>query len=110
MARPGPEEPGQYSFGDRSRVERILKAGGFRDATFEVIDRPVWMGATVADIVDGLARFGPLAASFAEAEPGAADKAKQAIAAALQPHQGPDGVILPGSCWLVRAIVSPTLT
>ena len=32
MARPGPEEPGQYSFGDRARVERILTRGGLRGA------------------------------------------------------------------------------
>jgi ubiquinone/menaquinone biosynthesis C-methylase UbiE len=105
IPRPGPEDPGQYSFGDRSRVERILKAGGFRDASFEVVDRPVWMGATVSDIVEGSPRFGPLAAAFAEAAPEAAEKAKQAIADALQPHQGPDGVVMPGSCWLVRASV-----
>jgi ubiquinone/menaquinone biosynthesis C-methylase UbiE len=107
IARPGPEDPGQYSFGDRARVERILKAGGFRDASFEVVDRPVWMGASPADIVEGATRFGPLSAVFAEAAPEAADKAKQAIAAALAPHQGPDGVVMPGSCWLVRATSAP---
>jgi ubiquinone/menaquinone biosynthesis C-methylase UbiE len=101
--RPGPEEPGQYAFGDRSRVERILKAGGFRDASFEVVDRPVWMGPSPEEIADGSTRFGPLAAVFAEAAPDAAEKAKQAMVAALRPHQGPDGVVMPGSCWLVRA-------
>jgi SAM-dependent methyltransferase len=110
LARPGPEEPGQYSFGDRARVERILKAGGFRDASFEVVDRPVWMGASPAEIADGATRFGPLAAAFAEAAPDAADKARQAIVAALAPHQGPDGVVMPGSCWLVRATVAPSAT
>jgi ubiquinone/menaquinone biosynthesis C-methylase UbiE len=103
LERPGPEDPGQYSFGDRARVERILKMGGFRDAAFEVIDRLVWMGSSVAEIVEGSTRFGPLAAAFAEAAPDAAEKAKQAIASALAPHQGPDGVVMPGSCWLVRA-------
>jgi hypothetical protein len=33
----------------------------------------------------------------------AIDKAKAAIAAALEPHLGPDGVVLPGACWLVSA-------
>jgi ubiquinone/menaquinone biosynthesis C-methylase UbiE len=103
LTRPGPEDPGQYSFGDRARVERILKAGGFRDASFEMVDRPVWMGPSVAEIVEGSTRFGPLAAVFAEAAPDAVEKAKQAIASALEPHQGPDGVVMPGSCWLVRA-------
>ena len=33
----------------------------------------------------------------------AVDKAKAAIIAALAPHQGADGVALPGACWVVRA-------
>ena len=103
IPRPGPEDPGQYSFGDRARVERILREASFRDASFEAIDRPVWMGASAADIAEGATRFGPLAAAFAEAAPDAVDKARQAIAAALEPHQGPDGIELPGACWLVRA-------
>jgi ubiquinone/menaquinone biosynthesis C-methylase UbiE len=103
MQRPGPEDPGQYSFGDKARVERILKESGFGVPTIEPVERPVWLGPTVAEIVDGAGRFGPLARAFADAEPGAIEKAKGAIAAALEPHQGPDGVILPGACWLVRA-------
>lgn len=103
LPRPGPEEPGQYSFGDRARVERILASAGFREPTFEPLDRPVWMGPSVAEIVAGAARFGPMARAFAEAEPAAAERARGAIAAALAPHVRDDGVWLPGACWLVRA-------
>jgi ubiquinone/menaquinone biosynthesis C-methylase UbiE len=103
IERPGPEEPGQYSFGDRARIERILKESGFAAPAIQPVDRPVWLGAAADQIADGMTRFGPLARSFAEAEPAAVDKAKAAIIAALQPHQGPDGVILPGACWVVRA-------
>ena len=103
IPRPGPEDPGQYSFGDRARVERILKGAGFSAPTIEAFERPVWLGPTVAEIVDGAGRFGPLARAFADAGPAAVEKAKAAIATALEPHQGPDGVVLPGACWLVRA-------
>ena len=106
IPRPGPEDPGQYAFGDKSRVERILKAGGFRDASFEVVDRPVWMGPSIEEFLLGATRFGPLATAFADAEPAAAEKAKQAIAEALKPHMGPEGIVMPGSCWLVRATPS----
>jgi SAM-dependent methyltransferase len=103
IPRPGPEEPGQYSFGDRARVERILKGAGFDSPAIQPVERPVWMGPTVAEIVDSAGRFGPMARAFADADPGAIEKAKAAIAAALEPYQGPDGVVLPGACWLVRA-------
>ena len=37
------------------------------------------------------------------ARPRAAEKAKAAIAEVLASHQGPNGVMLPGACWLVSA-------
>ena len=104
--RPGPEDPGQFAFGDRARVERILGDAGFKALRFEPIDRQIWMGDSVAEVVAGAGRFGPLARAFANAEPAAIEKAKQAIADVLAPHQGPDGVRLPGACWLVRANAS----
>lgn len=106
LQRPGPEEPGQYSFGDRHRVERILKEAGFVGTTLEPFDVPVYMGQDVAEIVANADRFGPLARPFAEATPEAANKARAAIAEALAPHAKPDGVRLPGACWLVRARAS----
>jgi len=101
--RPGPEEPGQYSFGDRARVERILKEAGFASPAIQAVDRPVWLGPTPDAIADGMTRFGPLARVMAEAEPAAVEKAKAAVIAALKPHQGADGIVLPGACWVVRA-------
>jgi SAM-dependent methyltransferase len=104
--RPGPEDPGQFSFGERARVERILGEAGFHKLRIEPIDRQIWMGPSVADVLAGAGRFGPLARAFAGAEPAAIEKAKQAIAQALAPHEGPDGVRLPGACWLVQANAS----
>jgi SAM-dependent methyltransferase len=106
LQRPGPEEPGQYSFGDRHRVERILKESGFVGTTLEPLDLPIYMGQDVAEVVANADRFGPLARPFAEATPDAADKARAAIAEALAPLARPDGVRLPGACWLVTARAS----
>lgn len=103
VERPGPEEPGQYSFGDRARVERILKGAGFGAASFEPVDRPMRLGETIAETLDNLGKFGPLARLFAETSPAQVARAKEAIAAALQPHVTADGVQLTGACWLVRA-------
>jgi SAM-dependent methyltransferase len=104
--RPGPEDPGQFAFGDRARVERILGEAGFKALRFEPIDRQIWMGDTVAEVVAGAGKFGPLARAFAGAEPAAIERAKRAIAEVLAPHEGPEGVRLPGACWLVRASAS----
>ncbi len=106
LPRPGPEDPGQYSFGDRNRVERILKESGFGAISIQPLDRPVFMGQTIADILENAGRFGPLARAFAEATPEQIAKAKAAIAETLKPHETPDGVRLPGACWLVTAKAS----
>lgn len=101
--RPGPEDPGQYAFGDRTRVERILKDSGFGTPSFRPLDRSIPMGKDVADVIDNLGKFGPLARLFAEATPEQSEKAKAAIAGVLAPHATADGVRLAGACWLVSA-------
>lgn len=103
MPRPGPEDPGQYSFGDRARVERILTGAGFGTPAIEPLDVQMWMGDDVADVLANAGRFGPLARAFADVPPAVVAKAKKAIAEALAPHATSDGVILPGACWLVSA-------
>jgi SAM-dependent methyltransferase len=99
----GPEDPGQYSFGERTRVERILKASGFGAPSFRPLDHPIWLGRDIADAVEGLTARGPMARRLADATPQQVEKAKAAIATALEPHRSGDGIFLPGACWLVSA-------
>ena len=103
MPRPGPEEPGQFAFGDRARVERILTGAGFAGLAIEPLDVEIWMGRDPADVVANAGRFGPLARPLAEADPAAAVQAKAAIIEAMAPHATNEGVSLPGACWLVSA-------
>lgn len=103
MERPGPEDPGQYAFADPARVERILKAAGFGAPTFRKLDEMNFMGRDVADVLDNLGKFGPLARLFGEATAEQGANARQAIAEALAPHARPEGISLPGACWLVSA-------
>lgn len=101
-----PEDVGQFSFGDRARVERILAEAGFGTARIEPVDRSIWIGDSIAEVLASAERFGPLARAFAGAEPAAIERAKRAIAEALAPHETRDGVRLPGACWLVEAKAS----
>ncbi len=103
IERPGPEDPGQYSFGDRARVERILTQSGFRDVAIEPVDRMLTQGKDIPEVLERVSEFGPLARLFKEATPEQIAKARAAIAEALKPHAKADGVVLAGACWLVRA-------
>ena len=88
MPRPGPEDPGQYSFGDRARVERILKEAGFATPGIEPLDRPIWLGSTAADVAETIGRFGPMARAFADAEPAAIEKAQDGDRRGAGPSPG----------------------
>jgi SAM-dependent methyltransferase len=103
MERPGPEDPGPFAFGDRARVERILKESGFGSPAIQPVDLPVPVGNDPAEVAENQGRFGALARMFAEATPDQVAKAKQAVAEALKPYAGKEGVRLPGACWLVTA-------
>ena len=103
MERPGPEDPGQYSFGDRARVEFILGQAGFSGLSIEPVDLMLNQGKDIPSVMQQIGDFGPLARAFKNAEPEQIAKAKEAIAEALKPHATPDGVKLAGACWLVRA-------
>jgi SAM-dependent methyltransferase len=103
MQRPGPEDPGQYSFGDRNRVERILTEAGFKDLSIEPVDLMMNQGKDIPDVLDRIGDFGPLARAFKDMSPERIAKAKAAIAEALEPHATADGIKLAGACWLVRA-------
>lgn len=103
MQRPGPEDPGQYSFGDRSRVERILTEAGFKGLSIEPVDLMMTQGKDIPDVLDRIGDFGPLARAFKDLAPEEIAKAKAAIAEALKPYATADGVKLAGACWLVRA-------
>jgi SAM-dependent methyltransferase len=103
MERPGPEDPGQNSFGDRARVERILAGAGFAAPSFEPVDLMLSQGKDIPDVLQRIADFGPLARRFKDSTPEQIAKAKDAIGEALKPYATPDGVKLAGACWLVRA-------
>lgn len=66
--RPGPDEPGQFSFEDPERVRRILDAAGWSDVVMEAYSPTLSVGVSVADAVDFLSQMGPTAQPLAEAD------------------------------------------
>jgi SAM-dependent methyltransferase len=104
--RPGPEDPGPFAFGDRTRVERILGEAGFGPPSVRPLDRLIRLGKDLDEALDGVTRLGPASRLFVDATPAESAAAKAAIAEALRPHVGPGGVMLAGACWLVSAAQS----
>jgi len=72
--RPGPEEPGQFSFEDETRVRRILEGAGWSDVTIEPYSPELEIGNSVADAIDFLSQMGPTAQPLAEADEATREK------------------------------------
>jgi SAM-dependent methyltransferase len=99
----GPEEPGQFSWGDPARVRRILDGAGFSDVVLTPLDLSFNLGADVAEA----AEFATFIGQGARLLHGVPDETRQAAIVAFKDffkqHEGPNGVSLPGALWLVSA-------
>ncbi len=101
--RPGPEDPGPYSFREPDRVRRILTEAGWSAIAIEELDADAYMGADLNEAVANFLAMGPIA-SLVQAAP---DDKRAAIAAelrtALPESVTVGGVILHAARWLVSA-------
>ncbi|CAN5361283.1 methyltransferase domain-containing protein [soil metagenome] len=102
----GPEEPGQFSWADPARVRRILEGAGFRTVTLTPYDPAMqYAGPGGASEAATLAmQVGPVVRATANAPQDLRDRVRAALEAFFQKHDGPQGVVMPGAIWIVRAL------
>ncbi len=99
----GPEEPGQFAWGDPARVRRILGGAGFRDVALTPLDLPVTLGANAAEAAEFATYIGQGARLLHGLPDATRDAARASFEAFFRQHEGPGGVSLPGGLWLVSA-------
>ncbi len=104
LEAPDPSAPGPYSLADDVKVERILRAAGWRNVLISRWDGKLAIagGGRLGDAVDFLMRIGPCARAIADQELDAAD-VKQHLMDYLAAYDGDNGVALAAACWLVSA-------
>jgi SAM-dependent methyltransferase len=103
-APPGPDEPGQFAWGDPARVRRILDGAGFRDVTLTPFDPMITLGANAAEAAE-FAMFIGQGARLLHGQPDTTrEAARSAFEAFFKTHEGPDGVSMAGGLWLVSAV------
>lgn len=101
--RPGPEEPGPFSFSEPERIRRILSAGGFADIAVEPYDHPMYMGADIDEAVRMAMEVGPVGTAAANLDDAARQALMTAMAEPLRAFEGPDGFAAAGAIWCVTA-------
>jgi SAM-dependent methyltransferase len=104
-ARPGPEEPGPFSFADPDRVRRILGEAGLTDVTLEGCETLLAVGGTGAldDTVEFLVEIGPVGAALRDAGPSFRPQVVAAVRRAIAPFHGAQGLRMTSAVWLVHA-------
>lgn len=106
LPRPGPEDPGPFSFADPERVKRIFASAGLPEPRFTKLDVAIDIaaGGGLEDAVRGASEIGAAAQAMREAPPERRGAALAEIRRALTPYvRDGGGVPLPGAVWLVRA-------
>lgn len=100
-----PFAPGPFAFADSDRVTGILTQAGWRDVAMTPHDvpMPIAPGDGLAQATEFAMRVGAVARMLAEADADLRARAQAAISEAMQAHNGPDGIVLVGSIWLLSA-------
>jgi SAM-dependent methyltransferase len=103
---PGPEEPGQFSWADPARVHRILEGAGFQEVSLTPHDDPAMLLAGpggAAEATDFAMRVGPVVRAASNAPAQQREAVRSGLKAFFQSQDGPQGIVLPGAVWIVRA-------
>lgn len=98
-----PSAPGPFAFAELDRLTAVLDGAGFTDVEVATAHAAMWMGVDAQDAAAFLRTTGMGRALFADAAPDLVADAMRRAEAALAPFEGPTGVELAGSAWLVTA-------
>ena len=96
-----PDGPGQFAFGDRARVERILEQSGWAEIDLQPID--VSLAFAEKDLDLYLTRLGPLGRMLTEADDQTRIRVIAKVRQAFDPYVHGDEVRFDAACWTISA-------
>jgi SAM-dependent methyltransferase len=96
-----PDAPGQFAFGDRQRVQRMLEGSGWSDIDIAPVDIPC--SFPESELVGYLSRLGPVGRILQEADEATRARIIQKIRSAFDPYVHGDQVIYTAACWMISA-------
>jgi hypothetical protein len=96
------DEPGQFGFADRNRVETILEQSGWTDIDIRPLDVECTLPERELD--DYIARLGPLARVLQQESAQARQRIVESVRAAFAPYVHGNEIRFKSACWTVRAL------
>ncbi len=105
LPRPGPEDPGPFSFASEERVRRILDGAGFQKINLKPVDLEldIATGGGLDEAVKTGIDIGPVSRAIDGQPAAVCDKVAASIREALRPHLRGARVLLAAAIWIVTA-------
>jgi len=96
-----PDAPGQFYFADSARVQRILEESGWSEIELRPLD--VECTFATADLLQYLARFGPLGRFLQQADEPTRARVLDVVRPAFDPYVHGPTVRFEAACWKIAA-------
>jgi SAM-dependent methyltransferase len=93
--------PGQFAFGERARVERLLARAGWSDIDVQPVDVPLVLAE--ADLGLYISRLGPLGRMLADADEPTRTRVLSTVRGAFDPYVHGAEVRFDAACWTIGA-------
>jgi SAM-dependent methyltransferase len=105
LPKPGPEDPGPFSFADEARTRGILASAGFTDVTLTPLDfmLDAGVGEGFDNAVAKSLAIGPASRALDGQSEEVRAAAEAEVRAALAAHERDGAVPLAAAVWIVRA-------
>jgi SAM-dependent methyltransferase len=100
-----PAAPGPFALANPDRTQQLLQAAGWAGISIQPMDAPMPIAGPgeIERATEFTMQVGALARALVEADDDTRARARAAVAQALAAHDGPDGIVLGASVWLVSA-------
>mgnify|MGYP003683477123 CR=1 FL=1 len=98
-----PKAPGPFAFSEQAYVTELLTNAGYENIEFKSVVRPLTVATTLDEAMAFQNQIGPAASAFKSLPEAVVDEASAAMRAALAPFCTPNGVVMSGAIWLIRA-------
>jgi SAM-dependent methyltransferase len=95
------DAPGQFAFADRSRIRRILEAGGWNDVAIEAVD--IACRFPSSELTRYISQMGPLGRALQHVDEPTRVGVVDEVRAAFEHHVHGDEVRFDAACWMVCA-------
>jgi SAM-dependent methyltransferase len=94
--------PGPFGLAEPEYADRLLRDAGFVDVRIDDVREPMLLGPDPRAARDVMADL--LSWLYADRDAAGRDRARAALLAAMEAHDGPDGVAFGSAAWLIRAV------